>query len=272
MVQRLRVSGLVREVRASRFGRAARTLAHGSGGDATRVLVKGRDHEPPDREWIAYRQTECLAGLYALLAPDHPLPAMRRYAISPDCGLELAQQVLREDVTTVVEFGCGTSTVITALALRRAGRGHLHSFEHSSHWAGVVEEALALHGVSDYVTMEVAPLAPLDERDLPPSSIEVAGASDKPPQWYGVRELPDAIDLVFVDGPPGGTCRLARYPALPRVADELTPGAVVLVDDANRPAETAMVRQWQVEYPQMEVERLDFEFGAVRCTWPPSPG
>ena len=67
--------------------------------------------------------------------------------------------------------------------------------------------------------------------------------------WFdtsGVPELSD-IDVLFVDGPVGGTSHRARYPAFPVFADRLAPGALVVLDDTDRPHEREIFRQWLSE-------------------------
>src|SRR5699024_11977254 len=57
------------------------------------------------------------------------------------------------------------------------------------------------------------------------------------------------IELVVVDGPPQATGELARYPALPTLAEHLAPEARILFDDANRPDETRALEAWREAYP-----------------------
>jgi Methyltransferase domain len=59
-------------------------------------------------------------------------------------------------------------------------------------------------------------------------------------KWYAhraLRSLPPSIDLPLVDGPPAFELEigLSRYPALPALANHLTPDATVLLDDIDRP-------------------------------------
>jgi hypothetical protein len=74
-----------------------------------------------------------------------------------------------------------------------------------------------------------------------------------PFQWYGQSVLDDvdAIDMLIVDGPPSATGELARYPALPVLADRLSEGASVLLDDAARDDEQRVIERWRREQPRM---------------------
>ena len=59
--------------------------------------------------------------------------------------------------------------------------------------------------------------------------------------WYSgdalAAALPDRIDLLLVDGPPDLFGPGVRWPAVPLLRDRLGPGAAVLMDDGDRPAE-----------------------------------
>ena len=89
-------------------------------------------------------------------------------------------------------------------------------------------------------------------------------------RWYSrawVEALP-LIDVLVVDGPPGTIGPLARYPALPALAAKLSPGAVVIVDDAHRPDEQAMVARWLKEQPGLIATTVATERGTVVLHWP----
>src|SRR3712207_7775099 len=54
--------------------------------------------------------------------------------------------------------------------------------------------------------------------------------------WYSTSALADVdeINLLLVDGPPGNTSKLARYPAVPALRDKLGPGATVMLDEDRK--------------------------------------
>ena len=139
---------------------------------------------------------------------------------------------------SVVECGSGFSTIrLAELIHERAGR--LCSIEHDAAWAARVRDALAAAGLADCARVVLAPLeAHPHARD---------GLS-----WYAesaLRWVPRRIDVLLVDGPPAfepGT-GLRRYPALPALAGRLTPEAVVILDDIDRPGELEVVKAWERE-------------------------
>ena len=75
--------------------------------------------------------------------------------------------------------------------------------------------------------------------------------------WY---QIPDqvrqagSIDLIIVDGPPQALdpSGMPRYPALPAFLAQLSPQAMIYIDDAKRPQEQAMIEKWLQEYPGFE--------------------
>jgi hypothetical protein len=74
-------------------------------------------------------------------------------------------------------------------------------------------------------------------------------------QWYDVGSLPDRIDLLIIDGPPWAVHPFVRG-AAEVLFERLSPGGVVLLDDAARPGERIVVRRWRRNWPNIRFERL----------------
>lgn len=180
----------------------------------------------------ALTDAQALSQLMALFNPVEPLPAVAGWAMAPSGLLWLTRHVLHSRPHLVVECGSGTSTLWTAMALRKAGRGKLITFEHKTEFATQTRNKLAEHGLSEWV--EVID-APLESVETPRGNFE----------WYSRGNLAQGlIDLLIVDGPPGNTGRNARYPALPVLSDYMSNGAVVVVDDMHRKDEQRVVSYW----------------------------
>ena len=75
--------------------------------------------------------------------------------------------------------------------------------------------------------------------------------------------------MLLVDGPVGALGPQARYPALPLLRERLLPGAVVLLDDADRPEEQEVLARWQADWPELSSAMLRLEKGAARLVVPP---
>jgi predicted O-methyltransferase YrrM len=143
--------------------------------------------------------------------------------------------------TSIIELGSGMSTVVISRLLAERG-GSLVSVEHEPQWAGIVRAQLELENLGTVAQIEGA--------TLEPHELSLDGAP-----WYSadaIATLPSAADLLLVDGPPGygEGMSLSRYPALPALADRLTPGAVVILDDADREGEQQIVARWLLALPE----------------------
>jgi hypothetical protein len=126
----------------------------------------------------------------------------------------------------VLEYGSGLTTLLLALHL---GHQAAWSLEQMEEWQRRVQTRLRLAGTGANVL-----LAPL--------------TSYGSFQWYDVpAALPrDEFRLVVCDGPPGTTPG-GRYGLLPILGERLPKGAVILLDDAQRLGEQAVLQCWEKE-------------------------
>jgi predicted O-methyltransferase YrrM len=140
---------------------------------------------------------------------------------------------------SVVECGSGNSTLYVARLLREREQGHIVTIDHDAAWAGLTRRLLESEGLDDWATVVLAPLN---------------GG------WYDVAALPTitSIDLLVVDGPPAFTrsAQYARAPALDHFASVLTPDSTVILDDARRRGERAVLAEWTRRHGRhFEVQR-----------------
>jgi len=195
-----------------------------------------------------YRQMEALTALYHVLQPRKPLPPMRRWAISPDYGRILYEEIHRTQAKTIIEMSTGASTLISAYALEQLGRGMVIALEEHQHFSQVSQDNIAFHELNDYAQVVHAPL----------SEITV---SDETYWWYRTDALQNIseIDLISVDGPSqyNSDYNKVRFPAVPILIERLRVGGRVLVDDAYRSHEREMVADWLELYPNLRVIRED---------------
>ncbi len=182
---------------------------------------------------------------------------MRDWAASPDFARELFEIVERERPRQIVELGSGVSSLVIAHALKRSGRGHLLSIDHEDRFADITRQRIERFGMSDVVRVIHAPLR------------EQVIEHERWP-WYDLDtiNLPSEIDLLVVDGPPASLRSQARFPALPVLAQRMSKGALVLMDDAARPDEQAIIARWRALYPGLDVRLLHLEKGAAELRWP----
>jgi predicted O-methyltransferase YrrM len=208
------------------------------------------------------KQLEALLNLHAIIRIGAPLPASRGWAASPDLLLRYVGEILTRRPDLVVECGSGLSTLWAALALESVGGGgRVVALEHDEAYAEQTRATLATHGVAHRAEVRYAPI----------EQVKV-GAQSAP--WYRAEVHEDLkdVDVLFVDGPIGTLGPQARYPAVPLFRDRLTPGAVVILDDADRPEEQDVVRHWVTDWPQLRAETVKLEKGAVLMHVPERPG
>jgi predicted O-methyltransferase YrrM len=156
-------------------------------------------------------------------------------ALRPAALATVCNEIVFADRREIVELGSGVSTIVLA-RLMREREGRLTALEHDPDWATVVRSQLKREGLTHVARLLEAPLEahPLALDDAP---------------WYSERpvaELPEAIELLLVDGPPGygDGMERSRYPALPALEPQLSPGAMVILDDATRPGEREILERW----------------------------
>lgn len=222
------------------------------------------DRRAADRSALAVlsmkHHADHLVGLYAALRPTEPLGAFGGWRLEPDSSEYLYRAVRELRPSVVVEVGSGLSSLIIAAALRTNGTGRLLALEHDEHYAAVTTRELAQHDLGNWASVLEAPL-----RQTPTPAGKLS--------WYDIDELAGKIgrhdiDLLLVDGPPASTGHLARYPALPVLADLIRPGATILLDDAARPDEDEVLQRWTEEYPGMESHQLQMERPIALLKWP----
>lgn len=127
----------------------------------------------------------------------------------------------------ILECGSGASTLLLAAIAERSGV-KVHSLEHMPEWRQKVCAALEKRSL---------------KADVHAAPLETRGQFS----WYRIPEnLPFHFAIVVCDGPPDATPG-GRYGLLPCVGDRLQ-GAVVLMDDAERPGEQHVLQRWRTEF------------------------
>jgi predicted O-methyltransferase YrrM len=220
--------------------------------DMLRSLIRARDD----------RATQKLkAGLSSIANLVNVLPDLKISGVVPPFphqGFEITGEeaaflthlVRRHRPKLIMELGSGSSTFLFAAALRANGSGRLISVEHESEHARHTAQLLEQAGLSDWAEIVTAPLV---ERSI----------GEREFQWYDLdpllARLTEKIDLLFVDGPPGKMQSLSRYPALPVFKAQLSPQALIFVDDGGREDETRMVELWrELDDVSFKTESLSF--------------
>jgi predicted O-methyltransferase YrrM len=198
------------------------------------------------------RQTLALHSAIALTQIQLPRPAFfLRHAVAPDFVELVSEIIRRRGVRSILELGCGTSSLYFAslLAPQEDG-GKLVCLENSTEWAQLVQTEIdRLQQPQPGVRVAHAPLITLPEGG---------------PEFYDLGQVPlehDApFDLLVVDGPSDVNCRKAAFDILPRF---LTPAAVIVLDDGREPAICNAVKDWLQASPGWSARYYD----TVKGTW-----
>lgn len=144
--------------------------------------------------------------------------------------LEEVARFAMETRGPVLEIGSGLTTLILgALAARRGIP--VWTLEHHPEYFAQTEETLKSLGLAN-IHLTLAPLR--DYGDF---------------CWYDapLDALPRDFSLVIADGPPGDV-KGGRFGLLPVLRSHFAPGVVVLLDDAERAREKAVLEKWEKEY------------------------
>jgi hypothetical protein len=162
---------------------------------------------------------------------------------SADLGylLEVARQAAaaREPI---LECGSGLTTLLLGALAGRRGIP-VWTLEHDPRWHARMERAVRRFRLPG-VELRLAPLCDYGRYS-----------------WYEapLPGMPARFGLVICDGPPGDTPG-GRYGVLPVLASRLA-GAVVLLDDADRPGEMEVLDLWK-ERHGVQVETVPTPSGA----------
>ena len=186
--------------------------------------------------------------MHALAALSGPYLPWGSGAMRPAGLVTVCNEVVLNGRRRIVELGSGVSTVLLARLLTQrppAGGFLMAAVEHDAVWARWVSEQLDREGIGTDVTIVRAPLVPHPRAERGLRWYDEAALAER------LREAlrADPIDLLVVDGPPAHAAGhgLARYPALPVLADHLAPDSTVVLDDAERPGEREVLRRWERE-------------------------
>lgn len=194
------------------------------------------------------QQLESYLAIQHYMATGMRLPSFHGWPVSPDFGCFLIELIEEHQYDLVVEFGSGTSTVLIARALanvqQRTGKPSQQvTFEHLDTYHAKTQGLLNAAGLNRGVQLVYAPLTPYNAPNG--KTYSYYSSQDALAQIAKSGNPKDLKILVVVDGPPGNTGPLARYPALHAIWP-LFDGATldILMDDYNRQDEKDIIQNW----------------------------
>lgn len=151
-----------------------------------------------------------------------------KWALNLEAGQILARELEVRRPSLILEAGSGTSTVLFSQYADAFG-AKVIALESGQAFQKKTQSLLEKHGTGNLVEVRHAPL-----RSTP----------DGP--WYAYDGLPDGIDFALVDGP--RECDGGRKAAMTALLPHLKPGALMVLDDAERPKEKAALADWKRKY------------------------
>ena len=173
--------------------------------------------------------------------PEAALPNLGSWKADAGFLTLVAETILAQKPPSVVELGCGATSLVAARALALAGGGDLVGFDQHEDYVASVRSWLSGYGLD--ASLFAAPLTRTD--------------ADWPGRWYDLADrAPERIGLLIVDGPPWAVHPFVRG-AAETLFPRLSPGGLVLLDDADRPGERVIAARWRKRWP-------DFEFRLAR--------
>lgn len=218
------------------------------------------------------KQIESYLALNALVGyVDVPLHG---FPISPDFALQLVRLIRDNDYHLIVEFGSGTSTLLSLRAIELFGTRSVASdpllhrlltFEHHDDYHKKTSDLVSACSNRPLLDLRLSPLEPWTD------------ATGSYSYYSGVAAIAETVEalslachgplklLVIIDGPPGFTCHWARYPAIPIVLDAVSGMDLsidFLLDDMIRTDEIESVLAWQNQLQAfgLSYQRVDYGF------------
>ena len=153
-------------------------------------------------------------------------------AARTDYLAEVCRQAARTS-GPILECGSGLTTLLLGLLAGRRGI-ETWTLEHLPEWHRALTDTLARHEIRN-VHLLLTPLRSFGDFT-----------------WYDppLDALPRRFNLVVCDGPPSDTAS-GRYGVLPVLGDRIAANTVILLDDAERPTESEVLRRWHAERPMV---------------------
>ena len=184
-----------------------------------------------------YDRIDALMSIHNIIELNAPLPIMHDWRVSSDYAHATLSSLIEKGEGSVIDVGSGISTLLFGYGVKKNGSGKVIALEHSEEYFEKSKALIKLHKLEDYCELYYCPLKEYDlegEKWL----------------WYDISdiEFPNDITLISVDGPPGGTQYMARYPAVPLMINYITKKTLVYLDDSNREEEKLSVERWNKEF------------------------
>ncbi len=175
----------------------------------------------------------------------HNMPPIHFYnwTIKADFALLLSEKLKENRYDLIVEFGSGMSTILLGTLLKnKKYKTKLISFEHNKMYYDETLKKIRIYKLSKYIDLVYTPLT------------EYVYEKNKFLYYNCNRKLNEIKHnfsnniksiMVIVDGPPGSTGNIARFPALTHILNIFSDKSIdIFLDDYKREQEKLVVEEW----------------------------
>ncbi|QBC43669.1 hypothetical protein [Iodobacter fluviatilis] len=230
------------------------------------------------------KQIESFMGVQNYLENGKSPLSFHGWPISPDIALFLLGKIEEKNYDLIIEFGSGTSTVLFAKALLQKNKSttltpvqeinsvtfqkKIVTFEHNKNYFEQTLKNVEQQNLAHLVDLVHAPLVDYQYNE---EDYLYYSCADK------LKEISKSLNgrtakiLVLVDGPPGVTGPLARFPAIPYLFKYLGNHQLdIVLDDYNRKEEKDTAEKWKDLFIKRNInfleENIPCEKGAFFCS------
>ena len=187
---------------------------------------------------LEIRDTKSLQQLMPLYGDYLPWSGA---SIRPSTLVYILNDIMINDRKVIVECGSGVSTLFIARYIQKMGREiSFYTIDHESHWLDIIHEELNKQDLIEFVQTIHAPL------------VHDSMCWNNEHKWYDMKVIGESfnetnIDLLIVDGPPANQRgqKFSRFPTVPYFNSWLKNNYKVILDDAGRPAENKISKEWE---------------------------
>jgi len=180
------------------------------------------------------------------------------WPISPDIALFIIERIEQTEYDLIIEFGSGTSTALFANIIKqkkdngKSKPSKVISFEHHETYYKKTEDLLKSQDLLPFSDLVFTPLKEYIYND---QKFIYYDCKQKFQELKEEYKNSDCKVLVLVDGPPGITCPLARFPALPFLLSAFENKQIDLIlDDYNRTEEKETAEKWEQILVEKEIK------------------
>lgn len=215
--------------------------------DAALALYGGMVEKSPGLTLTTKKRTPQYGGRINEIIAGQSVFVPSGYSMSADSLEAVAGFVQAAGITRVLEFGAGVTTIVLPKLLGGRLERYL-SIEEDAAYAATLAPLLTGDAAYDKVTISQLQV----DDEIGPKITRRDVGTFRAASFKGLREVVEETfgnappQLVLIDGP-SGRARWGRFAALADIATLLPEGTCILLDDALRYREVAILDEWRTQ-------------------------